>query len=536
MGKGKLLVLILLSLAQFILTLDSTFMNVSISTLVKDLDTTVTAIQGAIAFYSLVMATFMIAGAKVGDIIGRKRAFIIGLIIYAVGSFITSISWNVQVLIFGWSFLEGIGAALVMPALLAMVVGNFDAGVERVKAYGILAAIAASGAALGPIIGGFLTTYVSWRIGFFGEVLVALFIIIMRKRIKDAAVKLADKSFDIMGLILSGGGFAVLVFGILLSNSYGIFVARKPFYIGNTMLINEGSVSPTIWFVLIGIGVIFLFLLWEYLRIKKAKTVLVHPKILRIGSVSWGILTTMSTYFVMAGVIFTVSIISQIILQYSAFEAGLVLLPFSLSVLIVALFGGRLANKFYPKHLIQVGIGTVLAGAFLLGALTANHPNSNDFIISLFMIGAGVGLVVSQLNNLILSSVPPEESSEASGLSSTFLNLGNSLGTAISGSLIIAVFITASIGLVETSSAFTQNQKDQLTSKIEVTGQTLSNAELSKYLTGVPEEQANEILSINNQAEIKATAAASVSLGVLGAFGLLTASFLPKKRLEEKKV
>ena len=164
MDKKKLSVLILLASAQFVLTLDSTVMNVSISTLVVDLHTTVTKLQGAIAVYSLVMAALMIAGAKVGDIIGRKKALLIGLATYGVGALITGISWNIQTLIFGWSFLEGIGAALTMPALYSIVTANFSEGQERIKAYGIIAAMAASGAALGPIIGGFLTAFISWFI------------------------------------------------------------------------------------------------------------------------------------------------------------------------------------------------------------------------------------------------------------------------------------------------------------------------------------------------------------------------------------
>jgi MFS family permease len=504
-------------------------MNVSISTLVKDLHTTVTAIQGAIAFYSLVMAALMIAGAKVGDLIGRKKAFIIGLIIYGVGSLITSLSWNVYVLAFGWSFLEGVGAALIMPALFSIVTANFKEGPERVKAYGIIAAMAASGAALGPIIGGFLTAFVSWRIGFFAEVLVVIYILLNHKKIKDAAIKLVNKKFDYVGLFFSGLGMVTIVLGILLANSYGIIKARKAFSIAGKTLIEAGQVAPTIWFVIIGLVILAIFIFWEIYRTRSQKATLLNPAIFKNKTVTYGIITTMSYQFILAGSIFAISIVAQIILEYDAFKAGLVLLPLSLSVLVVAFFVGRISNKFSAKHIVQFGMFLVLLGTAAVGALLFRHPESIVFIFGLFFVGAGVGMTASMNNNLILSSVASKETSEASGLNSTFLNLGSSLGTAIAGSLILSVFIASSITLVNNSSVFNTSQKSQLTQIIQTKGQTLSDAQLNQYLTAVPTVQKNEILSINTQAENNATSAAIIALAAIGTVGLISASLLPKK-------
>ncbi|MDD5693108.1 MAG: MFS transporter [Patescibacteria group bacterium] len=531
MDRKKLSVLILLASAQFILTLDSTFMNVSISTLVKDLHTSVTAIQGAIAFYSLVMASLMIAGAKIGDIIGRKKAFLIGLIIYGIGSFITSLSWNIYTLAFGWSFLEGVGAALVMPALFSMVVANFSEGKERVKAYGIIAAMAAAGAALGPIIGGFLTAFVSWRVGFLAEVFVAAFILINHKKIKDAIITMVNKKFDYVGLLLSGLGMFTIVFGILLANTYGIIQARKAYEFAGKTLIEPGQVSPTVWYILIGIGILFLFIIWEMFRVRKAKATLLNPVIFKNTIVTFGIVTTLSIQFVMAGTIFAISIVSQIILEYDAFKAGLVLLPLSIAVLIIAFLVGRIAANHQPKHIVQFGMLLILLGAAMIGILLYRHPSSLVFLPGLAFIGAGVGMAASMLNNLIVSSVTAEKTSEASGLNSTFLNLGASLGTAIAGSLIISIFIGSSVNLINNNAVFSDSQKTQLTQAVETKGQTLSNTELDQYLTNVPINIKNEILTINTQAENNATSAAIFSLAVLGTIGLISSSLLPKKSI-----
>ncbi len=534
MDRKKLSVLILLASAQFILTLDSTFMNVSISTLVRDLHTSVTAIQGAIAFYSLVMASLMIAGAKIGDIIGRKKAFIIGLIIYGIGSLITSLSWNVTVLVFGWSFLEGIGAALIMPALFSIVVANFGEGKERVKAYGVLAAMAASGAALGPIIGGFLTAFVSWRIGFLAEVFVVLAILLNHKKIKDAVINLVNKKFDYVGLLLSALGMFTIVSGILMANTYGIITARKTFSIAGKTLISPNQISPTIWFALLGIGILAIFIGWEVYRTRKNKAVLLNPKILKNKSVTYGIITTLAIQFVMAGTIFSISIVSQIILEYDAFQAGLVLLPLSLAVLVIAFLVGRIAAKHQPKGIVQFGIFLILLGAALIGILLYRHPSSLAFLPGLVLIGAGVGMGASMLSNLIISSVPTEGTSEASGLNSTFLNLGASLGTAIAGSLILGVFIGSSVNLINESSVFTSAQKTELTQKIEANGQTLSNTQLDQYLTSAPSAIKDELLSINTTAENNATSASILSLALLGCVGLASASLLPKAKTSQK--
>ena len=218
-AAGASVVLLTLAAGQFLMTLDSSVMNVSIATVAEDVGTTVTGIQGAITAYTLVMAALMITGAKIGALIGRKRAFAIGCVIYGCGSFTTAIAPTLPVLLFGWSFLEGVGAALILPAIVALVAGNFPAE-RRPGAYGLVAAAGAVAVAIGPLIGGFCTTYFSWRWVFAGEVVIVAAILLLTRRIADAPVE-ERPQLDVVGAVLSALGLGAVVFGVLRSGEWG---------------------------------------------------------------------------------------------------------------------------------------------------------------------------------------------------------------------------------------------------------------------------------------------------------------------------
>jgi MFS family permease len=533
-SSSILLLLVIMSSAQFIFTLDTTFMNVSITTLVKDLNTTVSGVQGAITFYALVMAAFMIPGAKVGDIIGRKRAFIIGLIVYGAGSLITGLAPNLPVLILGWSVLEGLGAALVMPAMISLVISNFEPGIDRMRAYAVIPAAAAVGAAAGPIIGGFLTTYLTWRLGFLMEVLVVMFILLVRGRIKDAPLESeARPKFDYVGMILSVTGLGILVYGIILAGTYGFFKCRVPFTIAGKEVLAAGDISPTIIFVIVGLVIIGLFVLWEAVWHRRGKSTLISPALLRNMAVMCGISTNMFQYFLMAGAIFSLSLFAQIVLKYDAFTTGLTILPLSISVFLVAAAGAKLAKRFYPKRIIQVGFIVMLVGTALLGLGMGKNVSGADFIPSLLVLGAGLGLVASQLNNIQQSSVEPEQTSETSGLNYTFQNLGTSLGTAIAGALIITLLIATSLSLVQQSAVLTAGQKAGLEQYVTDRVQQVSSESLDGFLQGQPPEVVEEVGSISVSAQRKALGAEIVLLSILSAFGFLATLGLPKRKAGE---
>jgi MFS family permease len=524
-------VIILLASVQFIFTLDTTFMNVSISTLVQDLHTTVTAIQTAITFYTLVMAAFMIAGAKIGDIIGRKRAFIVGLSIYALGSLITSLSPNIQILTIGWSFLEGIGASLAIPAMFSLITGNYPPGQARAKAYGMLAAMGAVGAATGPIVGGLLTTYASWRLGFAGEVVISGWVLLQHKAIQDAPLGAAKPKFDFVGFILSAAGLTTVVTGILLANTYGLVKSRGNFSIGGVQIAHTGGVSPTIIFVIAGLIILAGFIAWQAREIRLGHPSLVNPKLLKIRAVSAGISSVLMQQFLIAGVIFALSVYLQLAVGYNAFETGLTLLPMSIALLIIANIGARLVDTFEPRSMVMGGFAILLVGVAWLGARVGHLGTGMEFFLPMVIIGVGLGFTASQLGNLVQSSVEQEYTSEASGLSSTFQNLGSSLGTALAGSIIISVLISTSLTLIQSNTVLNTSQKSQYTQALAGSVSVLSNQQVQTKLAGQPQDVVNAVVSINSQARDKSLSVVLVALAIVGLLGLVSAWLLPKRKL-----
>lgn len=530
MTKSEKWVLVLLSMAQLILTLDSTVMNVSISTLVKDLDTTVSAVQSAIAFYTLVMAAFMIAGAKIGDVIGRKRALIIGLIIYGTGSLITSLAPNITVLKFGWSLLEGLGAALVVPAMVSLIASNFGAGPKRLRAYGMLAAMAAIGAAIGPIVGGLLTTYASWRYVFAGEVLIVLFILINHKSIKDAALETKKPQLDWLGVGLTAAGMYTIVQGILLAGTYGFFRARTAFEINGQVVLQPGQISPTVIFLVAGGLILGLFVAWELWRTKKHRDVLVHLKLFTNHVVQSGLGSIITLYFLLGGAMYTLALFTQVELGYNALQSGLTMLPLSIMILLLASRGTVMASKFAPRYIIRGGFIVIFAGIVLMG-LTASRADSGWALVpGIALAGAGVGIIMSQLQSLVQTAVSIHDSSETSGLMATFQNLGMSLGTALGGVLLIASLINVSTQLIDTNTTLTSNQKTQLTAAVEQNAQIASNSQIEAVTTSLPPDVSQQVVDINAQARQTALSRVFIMLGVLSLLGLVASIRLPQNK------
>ena len=347
------IVLLTLASGQFLMTLDSSVMNVSIATVAKDVGTTVTGIQTAITFYTLVMASLMITGGKLGQILGRKRAFAIGCVIYACGSFTTAIAPNLAVLMIGWSFLEGVGAALIMPAIVALVASNF-ARDERPRAYGLVASAGAIAVAAGPLIGGLFTTYASWRWVFVGEVLVVLVILALTRRMADTPPD-AGARLDLVGTGLSALGLGLVVYGILRSGEWG-FVQPKsgaPEWLG---------LSPVIWLMLAGGAVLWAFMWWENHRLARGDAALLDPAMLRNRILQGGLTAFFFQYFLQAGLFFVVPLFLSVALGLSAIETGVRLLPLSITLLLAAAGIPKVFPHASPRRVVQVGFLALFAG------------------------------------------------------------------------------------------------------------------------------------------------------------------------------
>jgi MFS family permease len=522
-------VLLLLVLAQFIIVIDTTFMNVSISTLVRDLHTTVTGVQSAIALYALTMAALMIAGAKFGDIIGRKRAFIAGLCVYGVGTTITSLASSLPVFIVGWSVLEGAGAALMLPAMMSLIIDNFPAGPERTKAYAAFAATAGIAAAIGPVVGGLFTTYLSWRLAFASELLVVVFVLLQRRFVQEQPLQGPKPRFDWLGFGLSALGLITVVQGIILASTYGIVRARTDFAVGGHVLLPAGGVSPTIVFVAVGLVILGIFWLVEQRRSKKQLDTLLRVDLLKTRAVSAGSLTQLMQALVLTGAIFALSLYVQMELAYNAIESGLTLLPLSVGLVFAARIAGRrLARSHPPRSIIIVGFLSIVCSAFVMGLTARMATSGADFLIGLLLIGIGVGFVVSQNQNLIMSSVSTAYTNETSGVVNTFQNIGASLGTALSGAVVLAVFVSVATGLVASSSAFTPSQQSQVTQAITTKAQIVSNQQLETLTATLPAGQQQAVLQINAEARERALTLVYFALGTVGLLGIVFAWRLPK--------
>jgi MFS family permease len=436
----KWIAMLILASAQFVMVLDSSVMNVAISQIVADLNTTIQGVQTAITMYTLVMAAFMLLGAKLGDIMGRNRAFAIGLAIYGVGSLTTALSPNLAVLLVGWSGVEGFGAVLVIPAIAALTAASYE-GRERALAYALLGGIAAIAVAAGPLIGGWVTTEFSWRYVFAGETVVVIAILLLRGRIARAPGPPRRPRLDLVGVALSSAGLGLVVFAILRSSVWGFVQPRTPPTINDTEITPLGF-SPVPFMILGGLALLWAFAAWEQRCARVGRDQLLDTTMLAIAQLRAGLATLLGQQLVLMGTFFVIPVYLQVVLGLDAFETGKRLLPLSVAMLVFALLGPRMAARRSPRTVAQLGLVAVSIGAAVMLATLDVKLNATGFKVALALIGAGAGLLASQLGNVIMSSVAATKTSEAGGLQGTAQNLGSSLGTAIIGAVLLASLAT----------------------------------------------------------------------------------------------
>jgi MFS family permease len=422
--------LAVLAAAQFVMVLDQAVMNVSISQLVVDLDTDVAAIQAVITLYSLVMAMLMVTGGKVGDLVGRRRAFVVGLVVYAFGSAITALAPNVLVLAFGWSLLEGIGAALVLPALAALVAGGYEQR-DRVIAYAVIGGVAGAGIAVGPIVGGWATTTLSWRVVFVGEVVIVLGILLAARLLRDAPAGPERPRLDVLGVVLSSLGLGLVVFGVLRASAWGWIVPKQA-------PIAPFGFSPTPFVVAAGAFLLWAFTRWQRSREAAGTDPLVHLDLLRIPALRAGLQTMLAQNLILMGVFFTVPLYLQLVLGLDALETGLRMLPVSIAMFLSSVAGSWLTARFSARTLVRAGLVAVIGAALWLLASVQPTLAELRFGIAMALLGLGLGLIASQLGNVVQSSVGASGRSEAGGLQYTGQQLGAALGVALVGSIVLS--------------------------------------------------------------------------------------------------
>jgi EmrB/QacA subfamily drug resistance transporter len=498
---------ILLAMAMFVLVVDTSLMNVSISAVVHDLHTTVSGVQSAIALEALVSAAFILIGSKVGDLIGRKRAYVLGLLGYAVGALAMALAQSLTAIIIFWAIVGGLGASLLLPAMQSLIHGNFEGAAQR-QAYALVGAAAAIAAAVGPLLGGFITTYLSWRIAFLLEDLVIIVVLSGIKLVRDVPYT-GPRGVDVVGAVLSVLGMGGIVLGILVWQEGG------------------ESVAALLVIGVVAMGGLFY---WLVRRKREGKPTLLDPGLFRSAGYRFGISQQMLQQIALGGTMIALPIYLQMVLEYNAMQAGLSIAPLSLSMFGMALLAGKKAGKRRPASIIRLGFGLLTLGLAVLVPIVPRADSGWYLLVPLVIAGSGLGLLVSQLNNYTLSPISEERVSEAAGVNSAAGSFGLSFGLAFAGAIMLATLSVAFTHMAQDSTVLTPADQQHVANELEHNAEVLSNTALEHQLAGEPKETQAEIIHINTKARHIALQVAlliPILAGLIGLFDSFRMMRLP---------
>ena len=496
-NAGDTRLAILLAMAMFVLVVDTSLMNVSISYVVHDLHTTVSGVQSAIALEALVSAAFILIGSKIGDLIGRKRAYVIGLLGYALGALSMALAQDLIAIIIFWAIIGGLGASLLLPAMQSLIHGNFQGAAQK-KAYALVGAAAAIAAAVGPLLGGFITTYLSWRIAFLLEDVVIAIVLLGIKLVRDTPYT-GEPGVDWTGAVLSVVGMGGIVLSILVWQEGGEAVF-------GLLVLGLACMAALAW--------------WLVRRKRERQVSLIDPDLFRSSLFTAGISGQMLQQIALGGMMIALPIYLQMVLEYSAMQAGLSLAPLSLSMFAVALMAERRAGARRPASLIRAGFALVSIGTLILIPIVPRASSGFYLVIPLLIAGCGLGLLVSQLNNYTLSPISDERVSEAAGVNSAGGSFGLSFGLAFAGAIMLATLSFSFTNMANSSTVLTPPQQQQVSKTLEHEAEVMSNTQLQKQLSGESKATQDEILSINTDARHRALQVALLVPLIAGLIGL----------------
>jgi EmrB/QacA subfamily drug resistance transporter len=468
---------ILLAMAMFVLVVDTSLMNVSIAAVVHDLGTTVSGVQSAIALEALVSAAFILIGSKVGDLIGRKRAYVLGLLGYAVGALAMAFAQGLIAIIIFWAIVGGLGASLLLPAMQSLIHGNFEGAAQK-KAYALVGAAAAIAAAVGPLLGGFITTYMSWRIAFLLEVVIIAIVLSGIRLVRDAPYT-GPRAVDPVGALLSVLGMGGIVLGILVWQEGGESVAA-----------------------LLAIGAVALVVLvnWLVRRKRQGKPTLLDPDLFKSKIFKFGISEQMLQQIALGGTMIALPIYLQMVLEYTAMQAGLSLAPLSLSMFGMAILAGKRAGQRRPSSIIRWGFVLLATGMVILIPIVPRADSGWYLVAPLVIAGTGLGLLVSQLNNYTLAPISDERVSEAAGVNSAAGSFGLSFGLAFAGAIMLATLSITFTNMAQASTVLPPAEQQRVAQALEDDAEVMSNTQLEELLVGQPAEIQAEIIRINTDA------------------------------------
>lgn len=515
---------------MFIGVIDSTLLNVAIPAIVSDLDTTVTAVQGAISLYSMIIAALILPGGKLASIVQIRRLLTGTLVVYGVGTLLAAVSWNVVVLYVGWSLVEGAAGAVLLPLTFTILLVSYE-GRDRAKALGVLAGVNATGTAVGPILGGALTTFASWRWGFALEVVIVLITFLFIRYLPNERLGETRGRLDLGGTALSIVATTTLVVGLILGGRYGWLSARRPFSVGGVQF-NPLGTSPTVWLVGISLLVYALFVQYELRVERDGGSPLVPIRVLRNERFTAGVVTNTVRSVVLAGFVFVVPVYLQSAVGYTAFEAGLAMLPFSAATLVASTGTTNWRQSVSPRTLVQ--IGTILMGLGLvwLVSLTSLDLSIIRMVVPMTLFGLGLGLVMAQLIDATLSSVERAYSSEASGVMNATGMLGYSLGVAIAGATLLGRFYGNVVDGILTASgtAVSNEERNALVVALEDAAETATEESQRAFLDQLSAAQRELLADIFDTAMVEAQQATLLLLTLVVLLMLLSTALLPRER------
>lgn len=464
-GVRKWIPLTVLALALSIIIIDTTILNVSIKAIISDLNTTVQNLQWVIAAYSLTLAALTITGGRLGDLYGRKKMFMLGAILFAIGSGMAAAANGFPMLLAGESIIEGIGAALMMPATASLLVSTYK-GKDRAIAFGVWGSMAAASAAIGPILGGWLGTNYTWRWAFVINIFVAAVLVVgtilFVKESRDTEEK---AELDILGVLLSSVGLFWLVYGFIETSTYGWWKATQNFAIfGNSA--TPWGLSPVPLAIGFGLITLFAFVRWQFHQEKIGKTPLVSMSLFKNKQFVSGSVVLAVLSLGQVGLFFALPVFLQGVLGLDAFHTGLALLPLPLGIFFGAPGSIALRKKLTPKRIIQIGLAISIVSTLWLRATLAPSVTVMDMAPMLFFYGIGMGFVMGMISNLTLSAVSVQQSGEASGVNNTLRNVGSTLGSAIIGAVVLSSIATNLTNGIKDSTVIPPRAKAAITQAV----------------------------------------------------------------------
>ena len=491
---------VLLAMAMFVLVVDTSLMNVSISAVVRDLGTTVSGVQSAIALEALVSAAFILIGSKVGDLVGRKRAYVLGLVGYATGAVAMTLAPDQLAIIVLWAVVGGLGASLLLPSMQSLVHGNLSGDAQK-KVYALVGASASVAAAVGPLIGGFLTTYLSWRVAFGLEAVVIAVVLAGIGRVRDVPYT-GDRSVDVVGAVLSALAMGGIVLGVLVWQEGGESVG-----------------------VLLAVGAVAMVALvrWLVRRRRAGRPGLLDPDLFRSPVFRVGVSQQMLQQITLGGAMIALPIFLQMVLEYDAMAAGLSLAPLSLSMFALALLAGKRSGRRRPADVVLVGFGLVVVGIAALLPVVPRATSGWFLFAPLVVVGSGLGLLVSQLNNYTLSPISEERVSEAAGVNSAAGSFGLSFGLALAGALMLGSLAVGFGSQAAASTVLLPDEQQQVARALEEDAQLMSNTQLTEQLAGQPADVRDEIVRINTETRPRALQVALLLPLLAGLAGVVNA-------------